>query len=78
MKILRVKMSSSTYQVNIGSINVLHQAVHENHEIAVKTLLDYGLDVDSRSWKGFTPLMIAVILGNEKMARYLLSSGADP
>ena len=44
---------------------------------AVRALLDRGVDVNSESRYGATPLAFAVNRGNEELARLLLERGAD-
>ena len=43
----------------------------------VKTLIDKGADVNHKSHRGLTPLMIAATFGQAGNAKLLLRSGAD-
>ncbi len=43
----------------------------------VKRLIEKGADVDSKSYKGLTPLVIALKYKKIVIARYLIEKGAD-
>jgi ankyrin repeat protein len=56
----------------------LHEAVRIGNSTIVESLLDYGVDVNSTSDKGFTPLLVACINGQLGLLNRLLEKGADP
>ena len=58
--------------------NPLHSAAEGGNEGIIETLLSSGLDINSRSKDGTTPLMVAAAKGQEKTLNFLLSKGADP
>lgn len=49
---------------------------HDNVEL-VQILLDAGADTEA-SWRGYTPLALAAIMGNVPATRLLLRAGANP
>ena len=67
--------------------NALHLAAMEGHHKIVKTLLDHGLDVNTRGWNDTTPLMSAAVFGREsyravadgyeRTVNILIEAGAD-
>lgn len=71
-------MNTSNIQVNIGQGNLLHSVVQKGYIGVVDTLLNAGMEVDCRTSNGFTPAMIAAILDNSGMLKFLLDKGADP
>ncbi len=61
------------------SMNPLCVAVNNGHDEVAQLLLSVeGVDVNIGNQLGNTPLHIAAMKGNEKMARLLLEKGADP
>lgn len=56
---------------------VLHRAVCESNEFAVRLLLDKGASVNALSRGGMTSLHSAMIIRNEVAVRLLLENGAD-
>ena len=60
--------------------NVLHISVRHDDGCTdvIERLLSFGMDIDSRDDKGYTPLMDAVALANVQAVNYLLEKGADP
>ena len=65
-----------------GSVSVETSGCNSLHCAAmgaiIETLLSSGLDINSRSNDGTTPLMMAAATGQEKTVDLLLSKGADP
>nr|MDH4380562.1 RNA polymerase sigma factor region1.1 domain-containing protein [Gammaproteobacteria bacterium] len=53
-------------------------ALELGHELAVRTHLRLGENVNSRNEVGYTPLMIAASSGHVHVCRLLLDAGADP
>nr|XP_058942638.1 putative ankyrin repeat protein RF_0381 [Pocillopora verrucosa] len=64
--------------VETSGCNSLHCAAMGGNEAIIETLLSSGLDINSRSNDGTTPLMMAAATGQEKTVDLLLSKGADP
>lgn len=56
---------------------LLRQAASEGNVQKVKELLDRGVDVNSRSQRGVTPLMLACAEGQIDVVKLLLARGAD-
>jgi hypothetical protein len=56
----------------------LLQAVTSKDEGAVKALLSEGADVNARNDSGQTPLILAIISGQDHLLKRLLEAGADP
>ena len=54
----------------------LHLALARGRLSTVKTLLDFGADIDLHS-NGFRPLQIASLYGNQDLVELLLDNGAD-
>lgn len=57
---------------------LIYQAISANDLEVVELLLQGGIAIDVRDSSGFTPLMHALCLHREEVAKYLLESGADP
>lgn len=57
---------------------LLFYAVENNLEEVVEDCADSRFDLEAREWYGKTPLLLAVELGYDSIAEYLLTSGADP
>jgi ankyrin repeat protein len=53
-------------------------ATLSEHKDAIKILLDFGAEVDSRSGDGRTPLILAASKGNKEIVAMLLQAGSDP
>jgi len=49
----------------------------EGNNRALKTLLDQGIDIESRDSKGNTPLIVATMKNRIRTVKFLLSRGAD-
>jgi len=60
----------------------LHRPVYDNDFDVVAGLLERGVDINSEldhgSWKGYTPLGVAVRQGHTEMVKFLLDKGANP
>lgn len=74
--------SSSYIRYNTrATARALHIAVVNGHFQTVEHLLSNGAEVNlpykSSSFKGFTPLCIAVLVGDEEIVKLLLSRGAN-
>ena len=68
------------YETNFGKCSLLHIAVVEiewsGSEI-IDYLLELGADVNIPNSLGWTPLHLAILLGQGRLAKYLLRRGAD-
>ena len=56
----------------------LLQAVTSRDERSVKALLSEGADVNARNNSGQTPLILAIVSGQDHLLRLLLEAGANP
>lgn len=56
----------------------LHFAVRFGHTSMVIELVKAGANVNCRGFRGYTPIIMAAIVGNRKAARVLLYAEADP
>jgi len=63
-------------QKNLGGATALHIAAREGNSEIVKTLIEYGADIDSVDNENWTPLMRAAISGNKEIVDLLLTKGA--
>jgi len=74
MEKLEQKLQKGT---NLDEIYVaLCSAVYKENVSAVKTILKYT-DVDALSAKGYTPLILAIKVGNEEIVSLLIDAGVD-
>jgi len=65
-------------QTNNNGKNALHFAIEQDHINSVAILLNAaGVDINSQTIYGFTPLHYAALKGNEKIISILLEAGAD-
>lgn len=64
---------AKSYENNIP----LHIAIDEKKHIALKALLDAGIDINFKDSKGNTPLHLAAETSNHKAILILLNNGAD-
>lgn len=55
----------------------LFNAITKDRIAMVESLLRTNVDINVRSQDGTTPLMAAVLLGNQKMVELLINKGAD-
>ena len=69
------KGASSSLEDNKGR-NSLHWASFNGNTVIIDTLLSYGVDIESQTKFGETPLMIARRRGHTEAVTYLLSKGA--
>lgn len=63
---------------NLTKKTYLHDAIYKNDLLAIKSLIDFGIDIHKKDIYGRTPLHIAVFLGNYEIVRLLLLNGSDP
>ena len=58
--------------------NALHYACAFNDDLAyVKPLLDYGADIDKRTYAGKTALSSAIVQNHPRSATFLIKNGTD-
>ena len=74
------KLLVNDADLNVEGEPLLHLAIHEkfgqpNLQI-VKTLLDYGADIETRDVKGRRPLQVAIHKKNDQIIKLLLIYGA--
>ena len=55
----------------------IFSAVRKNDTTAIQSFLDAGTEINESDMKGFTPLILAVYLGNFDASEYLLRKGAQ-
>jgi ankyrin repeat protein len=60
-----------------GGVSLLHIAVMQGNKKVLEAFLGAGMDVDTQSDYGVTPLMVAATLHNETIGDILLAHGAD-
>ena len=58
-------------------IQALMQAARDGRITGVGRMLDSGMDVNTRTFSGWTPLLVAVSAGQTETVRYLVGRGAD-
>ncbi|KAL0782032.1 hypothetical protein CaCOL14_003367 [Colletotrichum acutatum] len=59
-----------------SSMTPLHLAAHYGQNDVLATMISTGVDLDTRTWPGFTPLFAAVRAGHLDTVRLLLAAGA--
>ncbi|XP_022805596.1 death-associated protein kinase 1-like [Stylophora pistillata] len=66
--------------VDCDGWNALHFSSKGCNLDIINLILNYMPDIESKDWKGWTPLMIAVSAsyGKPQIARYLIENGSDP
>lgn len=72
----RLKLENALRMKMFGGAPLLH-AISGGFARAVQRLLDFGVETETRSGWGTTPLGIAARLGNEKITEILLDCGAE-
>ena len=63
---------------NNNGETLLHYAAQDDNDVIIEKLLCLGLDIDSRSSKGATPLMIAACRGRLDAFSVLTERKSDP
>ena len=61
-----------------GGLSLLHKAAQGGNPSIINQLISLGLDIDSRSTDGVTPLMIAVYCDKQNSFQTLIQKGANP
>ncbi|XP_057693405.1 ankyrin repeat, SAM and basic leucine zipper domain-containing protein 1 isoform X2 [Corythoichthys intestinalis] len=61
----------------VDKVSLMKNAIHDGNVDAVEQLLDNGMDVDTMLGFDWTPLMSAVTLADNKVAKVLLDHGAN-
>ncbi|KAL9961098.1 hypothetical protein ACROYT_G029980 [Oculina patagonica] len=74
---LLAKGADPSLEDNIGW-NSLHSASLGGNTAVIEKILSYGVDIESRTKDGSTPLMVAQRNGKAEAVTYLLSKGAKP
>ena len=74
-----MRQSSTCFRrIGVKNENPLHIAAGLGEEEKVRKLLQNGRKINERDSFGATPLLIAMVAGQEKMVDFLLSRKADP
>ncbi|MCK4786554.1 MAG: ankyrin repeat domain-containing protein [Desulfobacteraceae bacterium] len=60
-----------------GCIGLLHFMVMRRAKPGVEVLLDLGADIELRTDEGDTPLLVATVMNNEELTKFLLEKGAN-
>ncbi len=55
----------------------LHRAAAKGDQTRVKELLEYGLEIEARDNRGFTPLHSSIWANQDAMAKLLIENGSD-
>jgi ankyrin repeat protein len=73
-------MSSSwdAYKQTMVEPETLWSAARRNDLVGLGRLIGAGAEINARDHRGYSPLMLAVYLGNAEAAERLLLAGADP
>ncbi|KAK2731510.1 ankyrin unc44 [Colletotrichum kahawae] len=58
------------------SMTPIHQAAHLGQNNVIATMIKAGVDLDTRTWPGYTPLFFAAEAGHIASVRLLLAGGA--
>ena len=70
------KGANASLKDNKGS-SLLHRAATGGNTSNINKLLSLGLEIDTRSDDGFTPLMAAALAGKQSAFKMLLRHGAN-
>lgn len=70
------KGANASLKDNKGS-SLLHRAATGGNTSIINKLLSLGLEIDTRSDNGFTPLMAAALAGKQSAFKMLLRHGAN-
>lgn len=72
------KLESPVFEISTLSFDAtpLCKAISENDIDLVNKLISYGVDVNGRTRRGVTPLMIAARYNNAEIAKILITKGA--
>lgn len=62
---------------SMGSAGPLHWAAYNDHDALVKVLLALGSNINERDQHGYTPLLLAAMMGNILTVQVLLAHRAD-
>ncbi|KAL0935853.1 ankyrin unc44 [Colletotrichum truncatum] len=60
-----------------ASMTPVHQAAHLGQNDVLATMITAGVDLDQRTWPGYTPLFFAAAAGHIATVRLLLTGGAN-
>lgn len=75
-KMLEDKPELANYAPNYGPL-ALHVATARSDRSIIRLLIAKGADVDARDATGYTSLQLAIRLGNQSLAHFLISQGAN-
>ncbi|PIC50704.1 hypothetical protein B9Z55_001505 [Caenorhabditis nigoni] len=75
-KMLEEKPELSNYAPNYGPM-AIHMATVRSDRSIILLLMAKGADVDARDAAGYTSLQLAIRLGNQSLAHFLISHGAN-
>ncbi|KAJ0313079.1 hypothetical protein COL5a_003929 [Colletotrichum fioriniae] len=76
MALIRGGADLTTPLLRNSSMTPLHLAAHYGQNDVLATMISTGVDLDTRTWPGFTPLFAAVRAGHLDTVRLLLAAGA--
>lgn len=71
-------VSSKGHREDMPEITALMTSAQHAHEAVVRSLVDWGADVNYRVKTGWSPLMLAALHGRVSVAQQLVDRGADP
>jgi hypothetical protein len=74
---LALKYPHHVNAISGGAGTALHSASNAGHVEVVRSLLEYGADVEARGAWGMSPLQVASAAGHPHVVRYLLDHGTD-
>ncbi|WQF77225.1 Putative ankyrin repeat-containing domain superfamily [Colletotrichum destructivum] len=76
MALIRGGADLTTPLLRNTSMTPLHLAAHYGQNDVLATMVSAGVDLDTRTWPGFTPLFSAVKAGHLATVRLLVTAGA--